>query len=311
MDYIGQFLYEHSLDHTFLDHAANYFNPLIEYFLSHSVSTEGNPKQPFFLGINGAQGSGKTTLSEYMVAYARSKGCYAICLSIDDFYLTKAERTQLAESVHPLFKTRGVPGTHNYELMASVLSELKAGKRPLLPSFNKGTDEPFTENTWSAPEQIPDLVVIEGWCWGAEPEMLASLENPVNELEALEDPKAIWRSYANSQLETCLCPLYRFIDTWVMLKSPSFDTVYRWRGEQEQYLKDKLLKAGEHLDGVMSDEEIKRFILHYQRITEHLLATLPKKADVVWELDEKREISGVSGSNATLVNLIKQGRTYA
>ena len=34
----------------------------------------------------------------------------------DDFYLTQAQRQDLAQQIHPLLKSRGVPGTHDVPL---------------------------------------------------------------------------------------------------------------------------------------------------------------------------------------------------
>jgi len=40
----------------------------------------------------------------------------------------------------------------------------------------------------------------------------------------------------------------------------------------------------------MSEQKLWRFIQCYQRITEHLLETLPEKVNFLFELDENRKI---------------------
>jgi D-glycerate 3-kinase len=40
----------------------------------------------------------------------------------------------------------------------------------------------------------------------------------------------------------------------------------------------------------MTRQQVADFILHYQRITEHALATLPDRADVLWELGDDRGV---------------------
>ena len=73
-----------------------------------------------------------------------------------------------------------------------------------------------------------------------------------------------------------------------MLAAPSFDCVYRWRLEQEHKL---ALSSSGGRGAVMSDTEVARFIQHYQRLTEHCLATLPNAVDYLYNLNERREIS--------------------
>lgn len=302
MDAISRFAQDHALPESYLANAKQFFDPLADYCLGHAKAAA-----PFMLGLNGAQGSGKSTLSDYLVAYAESKGACAIALSIDDFYLTRAQRKTLAKEVHPLLATRGVPGTHDYALMAEVLSQLKVGKRPYLPRFNKGSDDRAPKAEWQRPKQTADLVIIEGWCWGAQPSapvnesVAVPIPMPCNELEAKEDAKGQWRRYVQSALKQDLCPLYAFMDAWAMLRSPSFDCVYQWRLEQEQRLRAGLEDEGGDTSALMSPAQISRFIMHYQSITEALLQQLPKQADLVWQLDESRAISAVFGRNKALL----------
>src|SRR5690606_33559805 len=68
------------------------------------VARHARPGRIPLIGVAGAQGSGKTTLAR---AAARRLG--AAHLSLDDVYLTQAERAQMGRSVHPLFAVRGPP----------------------------------------------------------------------------------------------------------------------------------------------------------------------------------------------------------
>ena len=72
------------------------------------------------IAISGAQGSGKSTLT---TRAARDLSCAA--LSLDDVYLTRAERAALAARIHPLFAVRGPPGTHDLALLDTVLTRLR------------------------------------------------------------------------------------------------------------------------------------------------------------------------------------------
>jgi len=83
-------------------------------------------RRPFVLGIAGAQGSGKSTIAR---ALAARFGCPV--LSLDDLYLDGAARQRLAETVHPLLRTRGVPGTHDGAAGLAALESLAPGPAPL------------------------------------------------------------------------------------------------------------------------------------------------------------------------------------
>ena len=43
----------------------------------------------------------------------------------------------------------------------------------------------------------------------------------------------------------------------------------------------------------MTPEEISRFIMHYERITQSVLSEMPKSADVLLELNENHQIDNV------------------
>ena len=79
---------------------------------------------PLVLGICGAQGSGKSTLAEALAERLERDGLACAVLSLDDLYLTRAERERLARGVHPLLATRGPPGTHDTSLGIAVLDAL-------------------------------------------------------------------------------------------------------------------------------------------------------------------------------------------
>src|SRR6185437_8649015 len=81
-------------------------------------STDG----PLVLGLCGAQGSGKSILARSLADRFASRGRRVAVLSLDDLYLTKAERSRLAQEVHPLLGTRGVPGTHDVALGLQILN---------------------------------------------------------------------------------------------------------------------------------------------------------------------------------------------
>ena len=284
MDIHG-FLTTHQLPSSYAEIAQQWFKPLCERLVEHQKGAS----RPLIVGINGSQGSGKSTLTSFIEAYLSSvHGKRVVSLSIDDFYFDQSQRNALAIKVHPLLKTRGVPGTHDVNLALNTFRSLDKGARTLLPRFNKATDNPFPQEQWPVIEVKPDFIILEGWCVGAIPQSNSEIKKPINHLEEVEDPLAIWRSFVNTELAGDYQTLFEKIDYRIMLKAPSFDCVYQWRLEQEHKLAAKAL---EERDGVMSDEEVANFVQHYQRITEHALQYLPEKCDTVFYLDEKRTIT--------------------
>lgn len=283
---ISSFIAHQHLPNSYQQHAEQWFLPLADNIVAHQIGA----KQPLVIGVNGAQGSGKSTLSELLVyLFKQHYKLNAVTLSIDDFYLTRQERKALAEDIHPLLMTRGVPGTHDIALAIQVFSDLLASKLPVfVPRFNKSVDDRYSEN--DKIDMPVDMVILEGWCVGSEPQAAALLTKPVNALESEQDVEANWRTYVNNQLASDYQQLFGMVDIWVMLKVPNFDCVYQWRLEQEEKLR---AKVGEQ-QHVMSPEQVATFIQYYQRITQYTLNTLPSKTHFLYELDEQRKIINLS-----------------
>jgi len=257
---------------------------------------------PLFLGINGAQGSGKSTTAELLATTLREvHGLRAIQCSIDDFYLTHAERVRLAESVHPLLITRGVPGTHDLLLLNQTLNALLnqgSDEMTRIPRFNKAIDDRLPEEAWDRFIGPADVVILEGWCVGTRPQPESRLKKAVNRLEAEEDPSGVWRRFANDALGQGYQSLFEHIDLLVLLKIPDFGAVTEWRSLQEQ----KLAAQAGHLPDskIMDAAAIDRFIMHYERLTRWNLEALPSIADMVLEIAEDHHFLAATKSTSPL-----------
>ncbi len=244
------------------------------------------PDRPALIGIAGAQGSGKTTLAR--AAAARLGGA---TFSLDDVYLTKAERTALAAQVHPLFAVRGPPGTHDLDLADRTVAALRAAgpdDHTPLPAFDKLGDERRPEADWPVFVGRPGAILIEGWCLGATRQDPAALATPVNALERDEDPNAVWRSSVDEALAGRYQAFFRGFDAMVFLAAPAFERVLDWRCEQEAEL---LGMARANLPDGRRDA-LARFIQHYERISRHMLAG-GLMADVVVKLSEDRTMLSI------------------
>lgn len=259
---------------------------LVEQMLRQRLA--GTAKRPFILGICGAQGSGKSTLAEALAGRLRETGLRVAVLSLDDLYLTKAERLALAGTVHPLLATRGVPGTHDVGMGLAVLDRL-AGTQPiLLPRFDKATDDRAPDGTWI--DGPVDVVLFEGWCIGATAQEPAALNEPVNDLERMQDSDGRWRRHVNAALAGDYQRLFKRIDALVLLAAPDFTIVRDWRIEQEEGLRRSLQAAGRPADGTMSRQQIATFIQFYERLTRHILSEMPDRADLTLRLDAGRRV---------------------
>ena len=246
------------------------------------------------LGICGAQGSGKSTLAKTILQHCAEQGIAAASLSIDDLYLTKAERERLGKEVHPLLRTRGVPGTHDVALGLDVISQLEKGLPEALPRFDKARDDRAPQGEWPAAPAGCRLLIFEGWCVGARPETDDALQQPVNALEEAEDPDGIWRRYANDCLAGDYQRLFDRIDALVLLAAPDFDVVFDWRMQQEDELRQS---ASKQARDVMDAAGVARFIRHYERLTRHILFEMPGRADLVVRLARDRSPLSIERRN--------------
>jgi D-glycerate 3-kinase len=250
--------------------------------------------RPIVVGLCGSQGSGKSTMAGFLKALLEDKGLRAAVLSLDDIYLTLPERERLAREVHPLLRTRGVPGTHDTGLGLALIDVLGDGVAEVsMPRFDKAEDTRAPASAWPRLASPVDVILFEGWCVGAIPQDDAALETPINALERDEDPDGAWRRYVNERLKTDYATLYARIDVLALLKAPSFEVVFGWRSLQEKKLADRVRR--ERLTGtkVMGPDEIRRFLMFYQRLTEHILAEMPGRADILMPMDENHRILGV------------------
>lgn len=249
-------------------------------------------RRPYVLGLSGLQGSGKSTLAREMKAQAETRGWPTEVLSLDDFYYSRSEREVLAHQIHPLLRTRGVPGTHEIELLLSVLAALPqaSDKLPVsYPRFDKGRDTRVPPSKWPRVTRPPKLVILEGWALGLRPQLQAALEEPVNSLERDEDPEGIWRHWVNKQLRAYQ-PLWRKLDALIVLQAPNWDIVRRWRSQQEEEL------LARHAPLAMDAQTMLRFLAHYERLSRHALATLKEQADTSVEYDDDRHVIALNHS---------------
>tara|TARA_B100000959_G_C14870825_1_gene578269 strand:+ start:27 stop:950 length:924 start_codon:yes stop_codon:yes gene_type:complete len=249
-------------------------------------------RKTLFLGLSAGQGSGKTTAAAILSIILKIFFKRNICvISIDDFYKTLNERCKMAKQKHSLFKTRGVPGTHDINLIKNFFTTTKRKKfkNIKLPKFNKSIDDRLKKSQWHNINKRPDIVILEGWCVGAKAEASSSLKKPINILEEKEDQNLIWRKFVNEKLKKEYKKVFKMIDHLIFMKVPNFKMVFKWRLLQEEKLKKKSYSKRK----IMSYNEIKRFIMFYQRITLQMMRDLSKSASVLMLLKKNHDIKKI------------------
>ena len=223
---IKDFIQQERLPSTYLLDATQYFLPLVRDI---KAEIQSSRKGPFLIGINGAQGTGKSTLAKLLSALLTSTGYRTANLSIDDFYYSKAKRQELANEIHPLLRSRGVPGTHDVDLALNLIEQLYAAgsnQQITLPRFDKSLDDC---RPVAACEQIQgpiDIIILEGWFVGAKAQAGDELTQAINELEINEDSDGRWRAYVNQQLAGSYQSLFEKIHILLMLQAPGFEQTH-------------------------------------------------------------------------------------
>ena len=248
-------------------------------------------KKTKVIGLTGGQGSGKSTISNILkIILKENYNLETVIFSIDDFYKTLKERKIMSKNISPLFLTRGVPGTHDTKMILNCIKKLKNNKfkKLMIPRFNKAIDDRMLKKKWLKVIKKPNIVIFEGWCVGVEQQKNKDLLIAINELEKYQDKKRIWRNRVNQELKTNYKKIFRLIDKIIFLKVPNFKYVFKWR-----LLQEKKLRITSRGKKTMSDNQIKKFIMFYERLTKHMLNTLIYKADSVIKIDTKHRLKSI------------------
>jgi len=234
--------------------------------------------RPAFIGIQAPQGAGKTTLVQHLLVLLADFGLRGVGLSVDDFYLTRAEQLAVA-AAHPgnrYLEHRGCPGTHDVDLgvrTLDALRELTVGT-VRIPRYDKsahgGRGDRAPEAAWTEVRACPDLVFVDGWMLGFEPVAETRLPDPllipVN--RALVS-YAAWRER---------------LDALVVLRAKDLNFIVDWRIQAEE-----AAKAQGRIG--LSREAIEDYIRRFLPVYETYGAVVPRRfadrtLDIV--LDEER-----------------------
>ena len=239
-------------------------------------------------GILGSQGTGKTTLCIILRLILNYLGFSVATLSIDDLYLTYAERQALQQQ-DPRLIWRGPPGTHDVNLGLKIIEQCLTGdntSKILMPRFDKSAFNGAGDRTTPEAVNKPDILLFEGWFVGVRPIKEDCFNNPPAPILTSED---IQFAKDNSQRLKAYLPLWDKLDSLIVLYPEDYRLSKQWREEAEQ----KMIATG---TTGMSDEECDRFVEYFWKALhpELFIKPLIKAADIVIEIKSDRNITRIS-----------------
>ena len=262
--------------------------------ISFWIANKAGKKNPYFVGLAGGQGTGKTTISSILsIILKKYFKLNVFIISIDDFYKTRKERFLLSKKVHPSLMTRGVPGTHDINIMLDFFKKAKSKKFKSLklPKFNKAIDDRYKKKLWYSIKKRPNVIIFEGWCVGARAEKNNTLKIAINSLEKTDDKKLIWRKFVNQQLKSRYKKLFSKLNCLLYLKANNFSLLQKWRMKQEKKLWLKNKKSSNNK--IMRKKDVFKFMQTYQRVTQNMFRYAPKYASIIINLNDKHQIKSV------------------
>ncbi|CAG7923691.1 unnamed protein product [Penicillium olsonii] len=263
---------------------------LLDRLHIHTDRHRGNTP-PFFIGLNGVQGAGKTVLVSALNDTLRSEpySLSVVTLSLDDIYLTHDDQVALAQAhpTNPLLQHRGQPSTHDLGLGEEVFASLAAERPTAIPQYDKsafaGQGDRVPTAQWKVVnenEPKVKVVIFEGWCVGFrawdDNTLRAKWEAAVRQKESgdyngrlghvqFEDVKAVNDALKQYDVLTNKLDALIHIDA----ENPRF--VYEWRQEQE-----RTLRASKGTG--MTEEQVNHFVDGYYPSYELFTETLREGA---------------------------------
>ncbi|PGH15045.1 hypothetical protein AJ80_05670 [Polytolypa hystricis UAMH7299] len=281
-----------------IDDKSQYCIPFVlEQLDAHNKRHANNPDAPpFFLGLNGIQGAGKTTLVTILRSTLSSPpyNLPTITFSLDDIYLTRADQLALAAAhpSNPLLQHRGQPSTHDVPLGKQVFASLRQYLPTRIPLYDKsafhGQGDRVPVEQWETVNDVSNgqervkVVIFEGWCVGfrarSEDDVREAWEDAVRKRDEAGDNKeggykgrlGYVRCEDVRDINEALRAYDEFtdqLDAFIHIDAEDTHYVYDWRQEQES-----ALRASKGTG--MTVEEVNNFVDGYYPSYELFTSTL-------------------------------------
>lgn len=255
----------------------NVVDKTVEFVKAKLKQKLSNPNaNPLLLGMVGPQGSGKTTTATKLKQHIQLlyPSLNIVQFSMDDLYLTFEEQQTLNKRFphNVLLQGRGLPGTHDINLLHNILNDLlhgRDGAYPIyIPSYDKsahgGLGDRCSKEDWTIVTQPVDLIIFEGWFNGyfsiPDEQMLKKKWTDIQRRESNRLDLINFESVLqiNSFLEEYQ-KIWKLFDVFVCIKTSDINNVYKWRLQQEH---DLIRKKGSG----MSDEKVIKFLDRYMPV---------------------------------------------
>ena len=255
------------------------FAPLHQPVHDFVFAQAASAARPLVIGLQAPQGAGKTTLVTHLLRRLTARGVRGAGVSIDDFYLTRAEQLELAAAHpgNPYLEHRGYPGTHDIALGTHTLRSLKgitAGTSIRVPVYDKsahgGRGDRAPESEWRVVEGPLDVVVVEGWMLGFTPVPDSALPDPM-----MAAPNQALEQYA---------AWYALVDQWIVLRAAAPEFVLEWRVEAEERMKASG-KPGLSREAI--EDYVRRFLPAYRTYATGLANAGPADLTITMGLDRR------------------------
>jgi D-glycerate 3-kinase len=277
MTSLRQALFEHVRDQNRVD---DYYSPVADWV---SAALHRNAKRPYFLGISGPQGSGKSALADALAAAFSKTGVRTAHFSTDDFYLTRAEQIAVAKAHpdNPLFQVRGFAGTHDVALGTRVIESLAKKLPTQIPTYDKsahdGKGDRAPHSAWQLAENS-ELVIFEGWFLGFHQLPQKQLDH---ELRASNEKLANYTQWSKA------------LDAFILLQAGDLDFIVKWRVDSEAQRRNKGEKTMSEAD---ARAYIERFIPVYREYVPELAKNPPTRELLHVMLGEDRQPTTMFGT---------------
>ncbi|KAK9469152.1 P-loop containing nucleoside triphosphate hydrolase protein [Lipomyces arxii] len=238
----------------------------------------------FFIGLNGLQGVGKTTLVTNLSLTLKSPpySLSVVVLSIDDLYLTHDEQVKLADqqAANPLVQHRGEPGTHDIIIAEQIFKALSSGSPTTIPRYDKsqynGQGDRAHPSTWTKVNEFEpkiEVVIFEGWCVGFKALTDDEVRIKWEDSQATRSSRSTLWKYSLEHLLFVNDQLRKYdvitdvFDVMIHIDAEDTQYVYKWRLQQEAELR-ALTGRG------MTNEEVIHFVDSYYPAYELFTDTL-------------------------------------
>lgn len=213
---------------------------------------------PLWIAVHGPQGCGKSTLCKNIKHILENQGVSVCTLSLDDFYYPyEIMQLLIKQKNHPLYRHRGLAGTHDLTKLFHCLDELKLGSLTSIPLFDKtkhnGKGDIIHHKI--SPRKY-DIILFEGWLIGYKP-----LNHPPTILNEFNEHLKLYQK------------LQTYFTEWFYIEAESIDYIYKWRKSAEK---------------TMNDNDFNEFMKSYMYVYQHY--TLEHILHQKFTLDQNRNI---------------------